>query len=186
MAGRGDVAQGPLLSLRGAGRPAADEEQRAEAVAPVQGAVAAAAGVGDAAPVDRLVAGRQGDDDVARVRGAQRGEDAAERVRVLLAAQAAVLDRGEQDPGVSVEVPARVAQVADPLAGPEAQLLTGALDDRDVGALQPADQVDPFRDREVPAHLAGVGALSLAGEQVDVGGAAGRADRELGLLGPVV
>ena len=94
--------------------PAADEEQRAEAVVPVQGAVAAAAGMGDAAPVDRLVAGRQGDDEVAGVRRAQRGEDPGERVRILIAAQEAVLDRGEQDRRVAVEVPAAAAQVADP------------------------------------------------------------------------
>src|SRR6201991_4834994 len=54
--GRRDVAQGPLLALVGRLRAAADEEQRPEAVVGVEGAVAAAARVGRAAPVDRLVA----------------------------------------------------------------------------------------------------------------------------------
>ncbi len=58
---------------RSAGRlgAAADEEQRARASRRAcSDAVAAAAGVADAAPVDRLEAGRERDDEVAGVRGA--------------------------------------------------------------------------------------------------------------------
>ena len=72
---------------------AADEEQRAERVAGVQRAVAAAAGVGDAAPVDRLEAGLQREQEVAGVGSAERRPDPGERIGVGLAAQASVLDR---------------------------------------------------------------------------------------------
>src|SRR3954454_603434 len=64
---RRDVAQGPLLALACGLRAAADEQERPERVAPLQRPVAAAAGVGDAAPVDGLVAEGERDDEVAGV-----------------------------------------------------------------------------------------------------------------------
>ncbi len=87
---RRDVSKGPLGTKRGIVRAAADEEQRAEGVAGVQRAVAATARVAHAAPVDGLVAGRQGDDKVTRVRSSYGSEDAGERVGVLIAAKCLV------------------------------------------------------------------------------------------------
>ena len=130
------------------GRPAADEEQRAERVAAVQRAVAAAAGVGHAAPVDRLVAERQGDDEVAGVRRAQRRVDAGERVRVLLAAQDGrprrTASRTAGSPSRSQRPPRR--SPTRRRAGSAAARRPRSTTATSV-PLEPADQVDAFGRR---------------------------------------
>ena len=133
----------------------------------------------------------------------QRRPDAGERVGVLLAAQPAVLDRRRQRRRVALELPAPAAQVGDLAAGPEAQRLAAALDHRPlaagrrharlVAAQRRPSASSSQQTRSTPSISAsraptavGLGPLALARQQVDVGGAAGRADRELGQLGPVV
>ena len=112
----------PLLALVGRLRAAADEEQRPEAVAGVEGAVAAAAGVGHAAPVDRLEA-------VARARARSRPSAARSAPT-----RPAAADRGRrrcaacrprprlQHAELALDLPAPAAQVGDLVAGTEAQL----------------------------------------------------------------
>ena len=141
-------------------RAAADEEQRAERVA----ARAATPWLPPPAWVTppQSTASKPGASETTKspACGArQRRADPGERVRVGLAAQAPVLDRRLEHAEVALELPAAAAQVGDLAAGPEAQLLAGALDHRHsppaggmpgssrsqrrpVGALQPADQVD--------------------------------------------
>ena len=80
----------------------------------VQRAVAAAAGVGDAAPVDRLEARRQRDDEVAGVRSARAPTRPGPAGRVGLAAQPAVLDPRLERLEVPLDLPAAAAQVARP------------------------------------------------------------------------
>ena len=185
----------------GALRPAADEEQRPERVAAVQGAVAAAAGVGDAAPVDRLVAEREGDDEVARVRRAQRRPDAGQRVRVLSLRRrpsSTVASSTPGSPSSSQRPPRRSRDLA---AGAEAQRSPPArpppslarrhprLAPRSGSPSSPSSQQTrstPSISASARRTVAGSAALALARQQVDVGGAAGRADRELGRLGPVL
>src|SRR4029077_11679812 len=85
--------------------------------------------------------------------------------------------------------PAAASQVLDVLARPEAEPRAVALDHRQrlpLTGLQPADDVDPFDVGETTANLVARGVLALARQQVDVGGAAGRADRELGGLGALL
>ena len=121
----------------------------------------------------------------------ERREDAGQGVRVLLAAQGPSSTVALEDRRVAVEVPAAAAQVGDLAAGPEAR---AALDRARSTGPAPTLPAPPASRRGRPLRspasrrrdLAVAGPLALAGEQVDVGGAAGRADRELGLLGPVV
>ncbi len=65
---RRHVGKRPLLPLVRALGAAADEKQWPKRVTRVQRAVASAARVGDAAPVDRLVSRLQREDEVTRVR----------------------------------------------------------------------------------------------------------------------
>ena len=127
----------------------------------MQRPVAAAAGVGDAAPVDRLEAERQRDDEVAGVRGAQRRPDPGQRVRVgrrcAAARPSTVASSTAGSPSSSQRA---AAQVGDLVAGPEAQLSrpprsttahspspgggpgSSRRSGAPLGVLQPADQVD--------------------------------------------
>ena len=202
---RRHVAQRPLLALVRRLGPAADEEQRPERVAGVQRAVAAAAGVGDPAPVDRLEAERERDDEVAGVRRGQRRPDPGQRVGVGLAAQPAVLDRRRPappgSPSTSQRPPRRSRDLA---AGPEAQRsprrarppptrrrpagIPGSSRRSGSPSASSSRQTrsTPSITASRAATAARLGPLALARQQVDVGGAAGRADRQLGLLGPVL
>ena len=161
----------------------------------VQGAVAAAAGVGDAAPVDRLVAGSQRDDEVAGVRRAERRRRRGQRVGVLLAAQDAVLDarpRARRAPRAAPSGAPRRSATAPPgrnaeprcrAARPPPRLAVGIQQSRSV------DAASSQQTRSTPSIATAASALSSPGarrQQVDVGGAAGRADRELRPLGAVV
>ena len=191
---------------RGAPRAAADEEQRPEAVAAVQRAVAAAAGVAGPAPVDRLVAGRERDDEVAGVRRGERREDPRQRVGVPVAAQPSARRSSPRAPRARRRSSQRrAAQVLDAprRAGSEAArrarstTAIGASPAGDgpsraaaagcpSGRSQPADEVDPFGLGQAAADLVVVGRAALRRQQVDVRGAAGRADRQLRRLGPLL
>ena len=207
-------ARGPPARRRAAStaraRPPTPGRSRRRAAGPrrvagVQGAVAAAAGVGDAAPVDRLEAGLERDDEVAGVRRGQRRPDPRQRVGVGLAAQPAVVDgRLQRQPSSPSSSQRAAAQVGDarrragsaaarrrarppptrrpPPASPAragAAARPSASCSRQTRST-PSISVSRARDR------LGVGPLALARQQVDVGGAAGRADRQLGQLGVVV
>ena len=171
-------------------RAAADEEQRAERVAALQRAVAAAAGVGDPAPVDGLVAESASETMKSPAWGErERRADAGQRVGVLVAAQ-----DGRPRPSPRAPPGRRRSSQRPPrrsaTSPPGRKRRAGSPPPLDVSRLrrpsQPADQVDPFDLGQALADLVAVGALALRREQVDVGGAAGRADRELRLLGAVV
>ena len=186
---RRHVAQRPLLALGGIVGPAADEEQRAERVAGVQRAVAAAAGVADAAPVDSLIARGQRDDEVAGVRCGQRGEDARERIRVLVAARSGRRPRAPPEPPGRPRPPS--ARRAGRLTSSPRTETCSRSPCRSTTAVVARPRASRrgrlLRSPSSAALTASrVGPLPLPRQQVDVGGAAGRADGELGQLGPVV
>ena len=87
-----------------------------------------------------------------------------------------------RSPSTSQRSPRRSASC---VPGPEAQLLAVAFDDR-LAVVEAADELDPLDLPEPPPHRARLGSLPFPRQQVDVRGAAGRADRELGQLGFVV
>ena len=88
----------------------------------MQRSVAAAADVVDPAPVGELVAGRRGDQDVARGLAGQRRPDPGQRVGVVAAAQDAVADARAQHLVRPLQRPPRAALVAHVAARREAQL----------------------------------------------------------------
>src|SRR4051794_35997038 len=79
---RRDVAKRPLLALVGALGPAAAEEDRPQRIAPVQGAMAAAADVRGPSPVDALVSRRGGYHQVAGMGSGERSPEPIEPVRI--------------------------------------------------------------------------------------------------------
>src|SRR3954447_22846439 len=118
--------------------------------------MAAASGVGDATPVNGLVALGQGEDEIAGVGAVGRRPDSSEGVGKGLAAQDAGLDPRLDRAEVAVELPATGAQVAYFVSGTEAQAVGAPFDhghrvtwrlsrlgagQRDAGSvLEPTDQ----------------------------------------------
>ncbi len=108
-----------------------------------------------------------------------------QRVRIFLRCEHAVLDRRLDRGEVAAKLPAAPAQVGNLFAGLEPEPASAPLDDR-LLPFHPTDQVGAFDlDQPLPDPVA-IGPFTLAVEQVDMGGAAGRADRELGQLRAIV
>ena len=167
--------------------------------------MAAAPGVRGAAPVDALPALGERDEDVAGVRGGERGPEAAEAVGVIVADQrpapALVAERTE----VAAHVPMRAAAIVRAAARAKAELAAARLDHRldpvvgrrrradrlahDRAAVrprEPGDDVGPLHvtDPGADVGVAG-GAAALVDEHVDLRRARGRRDRELRGLGRI-
>ena len=153
----------------------------------------------------RLVAGRERDDEVAGVRRAQRRR---RRGRAGRGSSSLRSRPSSSRASSAASSPSRsqlaAAQVGDLLPRAEAELAAAALDHRPTrrrSAAGPARAAAAACRRRARASRPGrllrsrpalgatsswSAALAVARQQVDVGGAAGRADRELGLLGAVV
>src|SRR5579875_3346353 len=121
---RRHILERPLLPLLAPDRPKAAPQQRAERIGAVQGAVTAAAEVVGASPVDKLIARRRRQKQLARVRAVQRRPDARERVRVLGSEEATILESRGERVEIPLDAPPSAAQVVELPAGREAQLAT--------------------------------------------------------------
>ncbi len=118
---RGDVADRPLGGLLlGERNPA--EHERTERVRGVERAVAATTHVRLAAPVDELVAGRRGQQNLSGGRARERRPDAGEDVRVGGGVQAAVLNGRVDHRERPFDAPADAARILHEAARAEAQL----------------------------------------------------------------
>jgi hypothetical protein len=124
----------------------------------MQRAVAAAADVGGASPVEELVAGGGAQQDLARGRTLQRRPHAGERVGVVGGDQAVVLDARLQYRELTLDAPRAAARVADGAARREAQLAAGPVCDHPLAggivrvALQPHHQVDALQRERAGGH----------------------------------
>ena len=157
-------------------------QQRAERVGAVQGAVATAADVVGAAPVDELVPGRRREQHVAGRRAGQRRPDPAERVRVVRASATArrrpSAPSAARSPSTLQRRPREVDEVA---AGGEAQLAASAADDRLARRGAPQDAGRRRRARDTASTAREIVLIAaLVVERVDHRRALGRAEGDLG------
>ena len=119
---RRDVTQRPLLTRRARVRTRSAPQQRTERIGSVQRAVAPAADVIGAAPVDELEPGRRREQHIAGRRAMERRPDAGERIGVVRRGEAAVARAGAEDGEIAFDAPHRAAVVDQLAAGREAEL----------------------------------------------------------------
>ena len=171
---------------RRAGSVDAGEDERAERVAAVQRAVRAAADVVGAAPVEELVAGRRGEQHVARRRAVERRPHARERVGVGVAERKtpSSIARVERREVARARPSAPPRASRDLLARRERQRRRAVASTTADAVLAVHDEVDAL-DREQRARAAAAAARSRPSwtQDVDHRAALRRADRDLAVLG---